>query len=314
MALASPQVAILMATYNGARYLREQVLSVVAQSWPHWHLFVRDDGSQDDSVRILAELAEQYVGRVTVLPHGGERLGADGNFSRLLVRAEADYFMFCDQDDVWMPHKIESSLRRIKELEGAEGVEAPLLVHTDLKVVDGQLQELDSSVWHYGHHDPNHGMHLNRLLVQNMVFGCSILINRALRQIAAPIPEGVVQYDWWLALVAVCLGRIGYVSEPTMLYRQHGANTVGARRFGLRYVLGKAFVFADLRNALAASQKQASILLSRYEHRLSDDQRQILRAYSELGRQGFFKRRWLILRHGFLKTGWVRNVGLLARV
>lgn len=310
-------VAILMATYNGERYITAQIRSVVDQSWPRWRLYIRDDGSQDGTAAIVSQFAEEFPDRISVFPSGGTRLGADGNFSYLLEHAESDYFMFCDQDDVWLPQKVEKSLQCMWALEANHGSAIPLLVHTDLRVVDTNLSELDSSVWHYGHHDPAFSQQLNRLLIQNMVFGCATLINARLKELATPIPDGVVQYDWWLALVSVCLGATGYISEPTLLYRQHGENSVGAARWGLSYVLRKCLRFFDteaLAKSLALSRRQAALLLDRYRENLRMEHRQTISAYVALSEQGFLAKRKTLLRYGFLKTGLVRNIGLFLRI
>jgi glycosyltransferase involved in cell wall biosynthesis len=310
-------VAILLAAYNGGSYIAAQIRSLLDQSWPCWKLYIRDDGSDDDTLAIVSRFAKEFPDRILVFPPDRTRLGADGNFSYLLEHVESDYFMFCDQDDVWLPQKIEKSIQCMRDLESKHGTVTPLLVHTDLRVVDTGLRELDSSVWHYGYHAPEFSRQLNRLLVQNMVFGCSTLINARLKELAAPIPEGVVQFDWWLALVAVCHGAVGYISEATSLYRQHGENSVGAARWGLDYILRKCLHFFDreaLTKSLALGRQQAAILLDRYGESLNAEHREMICAYTALGEQGFLARRKTLLKYGFFKTGLVRNMGLFLRI
>jgi glycosyltransferase involved in cell wall biosynthesis len=317
MARGRSGVAILLAAYNGERYIEAQIKSILDQSWPHWKLYIRDDGSGDGTLAIVSRFAEEYPDRIFLLSPDQRQLGADGNFSYLMENVESDYFMFCDQDDVWLPGKVERSLHSLLALEAKYGASSPLLVHTDARVVDAELHELAPSVWNYGFHRPEFGQHLNRLLVQNMVFGCSLVINSALRDLAAPIPAGVVQYDWWLALVALCFGKTDYLSEPTLLYRQHQDNTVGATQWGTGYVLMKALRFFDrdaLLRSLTATRKQAALLLDRYASRFSSDQRQTIAAYAALGDQGFFAKRKTLLKYGFLKTGLIRNIGFFLRI
>lgn len=317
MARQRSSVAILMAAYNGERYLEAQIRSILDQSWPHWTLHIRDDGSSDGTAIIATRFAEEHPDRIFLVPSDQGRLGPDGNFSYLMEHVESDYFMFCDQDDVWLSGKVERSLQCMSALEAECGVGSPLLVHTDARVVDAELHELDLSAWSFGYHRPEFSQQLNRLLVQNMVFGCSVLINSALRELAAPIPEGVVQYDWWLALVSLCFGKVGYLSEPTLLYRQHEGNVVGATRWGARYVLMKALRFFDraaLLRSLAATRHQATLLLDRYANRLNPDQRQTIEAYAALGDQGFLSKRKTLLKYGFRKTGLIRNIGFFLRI
>ena len=312
-----PSVGILMATYNGEPFLRDQIGSLLKQTYAEWKLFVRDDGSQDGTTDIVEEYARTYPERIEVIPNTEGRLGAGQNFSRLLEATESKYFMFCDQDDVWLPRKIESTLQCMRKLEASSGEDVPLLVYTDLKAVDRDLRVLDDSYWHFGYHNPDYGKRLNRLLVQNMVAGCTIMMNKPLRDLVTPIPDGVAQYDWWAALVAVCLGRIDYVREPTILYRLHGGNTIGAIPWGITYVIGKLvnlFEGGGSLWSLQSSQEQAATLLARYGPRLRPADREILEAYASIGQQRFLARRLRLLRYGFFKTGWVRNAGLLVRV
>ncbi len=313
MSVSIPNVAILLATYNGESYLPEQIQSILKQTWPHWHLYIGDDGSQDSSPAIASDFAARFPERIHVVDTDGKRRGPDNTFSRLLELTDSSYFMFCDQDDVWLPHKMEKTLECMRSLETRIGERTPVLVHTDACVVDSSLRQLDASAWHYGYNIPEFSTCLNRLLIQNMVFGCTMMINSALKRQATPIPNGVVQYDWWLALVSVCFGKTDYLSEPTLLYRQHEKNSVGIRRWGAAYILDKILQFGD-QTPLVASRRQAAALLSRYRDSLSSTDRKMLEHYSSLGEKGFFAKRKTLLQYRFFKTGLARNVGLFAKI
>ena len=158
-------------------------------------------------------------------------------FGELLEDSDADYMALCDQDDVWLPGRIAKPLERVRAVEREQGAATPILAHTDLAVVDENLDTIAPSFWAYRHLDPYRGSELNRLLVQNVVTGCTTIINRALARLACPIPESIPMHDWWLALVASAFGRIETVPEATVLYRQHGNNSVGAICHDWRYVL-----------------------------------------------------------------------------
>ena len=129
------RLAILLGTYNGGRFLREQLDSLFAQTMKDFQLYIRDDGSTDDTMLIVKEYQQLHPNIVKVEDEG-KNLGAKGNFERLLALTDADYYMFCDQDDVWLPDKIEVSFAKMKQMEQRYG-DIPLLVHTDLEVVDG---------------------------------------------------------------------------------------------------------------------------------------------------------------------------------
>jgi hypothetical protein len=225
--------------------------------------------------------------------------------------------MFCDQDDVWLPDKIATTLQPLRDVERKIGADRPVLVHTDLMVVDESLRTLGTSFWKYQHLDPHRGSRFNRLLVQNVVTGCTVMANRALVKLARPIPPDAVMHDWWLALVAAGFGQIKCLDRQTVLYRQHGRNRIGAVRFGLGHVLRKLATFFDrsqLVRGMRETQRQARAFLEQFGVRLSAEKRSAVEAYVRLGECGFVSRRWYLVRYGFYPSGWIRNLSLLARL
>lgn len=306
-------IEILLATCNGAAYLSALLDSLLAQTYGNWRLVIRDDGSTDDTPRIIGKYLANHPDRVSILRDKGETLGPCGNFARLLHHSKADYTMFCDQDDVWLPEKIELTMARMREMESLYGEDTPIMVHTDLRVVDGNLKPLSDSLWRYQTTDPD-ATALNRLLVQNVATGCTVMINRALRELALPIPVEARMHDWWLALVAAVFGRIGHVAQPTILYRQHGRNDSGAAPMGAVAALGKLLAPSTLvqRTELDLHiQRQAAAFLQRYGDRLSTRDRDLLDIYSRLHEQGFFMERYYRLKYGFLYAGFLMNIRLL---
>ena len=220
-----------MGTYNGAGYLEPQVQSIREQSLHAWKLLVRDDGSKDATVAAVSDIAA-VDGRVRLVSDPDGNLGVVRNFERLMAIARddgADAVFFADQDDVWLPRKLELQLELLHRMEGRMGSDRPILVHTDLKVVDRDLQCLCKSFMAYQGIANEQRNPLSTLLVQNFVTGCATVINRSLLELALPIPDGVLMHDWWLALCAAAFGQIGFIEEPTVLYRQHGKNEVGAK-------------------------------------------------------------------------------------
>jgi len=144
--------------------------------------------------------------------------------------AGADYIMLTDQDDVWLPNKIHDQMALMEKMEKSNP-ETPILVHSDLEVVDESLKQIHPSLMRYQgiHHTDHHS--LKTLLVQNFVTGCTCLANRALIELALPVPEGVMVHDWWLALCAAAAGQIGFLPEVTVQYRQHSDNVIAAKSF-----------------------------------------------------------------------------------
>ena len=302
-------IDILLATFNGAPYLSAQLDSLLGQTETSWRLLVRDDGSTDATPRIIASYCERHPGRIVVIDAGGERLGPGGNFSRLLAAATAGRIMFCDQDDVWLPGKIAATAARMAELEQSWGRETPLLVHTDLRVVDDSLGPIAPSLWRYQGADPERGMRLGRLLVQNCATGCTVMINRALADRALPIPEAAMMHDWWLALVAACFGRIGYVDEATVLYRQHGANDTGARRLSFSALAGQLARLSETRAVIHRIEVQAGAFLDRYGPRVGDREREMLALAARFRSLGFLRKRYAMVRYGLWYAGVLRNLG-----
>lgn len=182
------QILILLAAYKGGRFIRPMVDSILAQDVGGWKLILSDDG--EDTAPILQEYADRYPDRITHYRSGRRFGSAQKHFMHLLEQFgdQADYVMFCDQDDVWHPDKVRLTLRLMEQVETDPSL--PVLVHTDLRVVDGQLREMDPSFQHYSGLD-GHRLSLPQLLVQNVVTGCTVMINRSLVELACrPVGGG----------------------------------------------------------------------------------------------------------------------------
>ncbi len=304
------KVDVLLATYQGAKYLEEQLKSIFTQTYSSIHLWIRDDGSSDQTFSILQRWAQTYPDKITLLP-SEKRLGIIRNFSKLMEMSSAPYVMLADQDDKWLPNKVEISLAHLKAMERQYGPFLPLLVHTDLRVVDQNLQEIAPSFWRYSGINPNHTS-LNRLLTQNIITGCTMLMNRALIDAAYPISSDAIMHDWWIALVASCLGRIWFVDQPTLLYRQHDANDVGAKFYNIWRYLSQTI--REKRKQLDIAQRtyqQADELWIRYHQILSVEKQFLIKIYKELEKLPCLRKKYLIIKHQFFKQGFLRNIKML---
>ncbi len=299
------QVDVLLATYQGARYIGQQIDSILNQSYPFVHLWIRDDMSKDETPDLLKKIAARHPDRITLVP-ALKNLGVRGNFSELMQCGRASYIMFSDQDDVWLPHKIETSLKLMKQMEREIGTNKPLLVHTDLKVVDSALKEIAPSFWSYSSLDPDLTS-LNRLLTQNNVTGCTMLLNRSLLNLSRPIPDEAIMHDWWIALVAAALGRIGHLPSPTILYRQHGSNDVGAKKYGLVSFV-KEVLYPGKKKDPKRTHKQAHRFFERYSNALDPNLKEVIDAYRSLNELGSFNRKCRLIKYGFFKAGFLRNL------
>lgn len=229
-------ITILLATYNSELYIREQLDSLLSQSYKDWRLVVRDDCSSDKTVDIIKGYIERYPEKVSLLDNNGISLRAYLSFVELLSSSDSDYYMFCDHDDVWLPNKIELSMKRMKEIE-RQGI--PIIVHTDMKVVDNSLKTIYKSFWEYSRLLPEKTSFIE-MAVCNSANGCTMLFNQKAKEVALQNVKYAKMHDILLnQSVAANGGIISPIYEPTVLYRQHANNVVGASKRDLFFYLGK---------------------------------------------------------------------------
>lgn len=217
-----PLVTILLSTYNGEVYLRDQLESILSQTHKNIYLIVRDDGSTDSTVEILQSYAHKF--RLFSLVEG-ENIGVVKSFMELLNRApsEADYIAFCDQDDVWDLDKIANA---VEAMEREGGLTQPRLYFTPTRIVDSKLGLISEK------DQVKKGPSFYNSLVQNVVTGCTAVINQEARKLLVGRDvnwSNVVMHDWWVYQVVSAFGEIVYSPRPSISYRQHENNVVGAR-------------------------------------------------------------------------------------
>lgn len=257
------KVAVLMATYNGASYVIEQISSIENQSISQIEVILSDDGSSDATVELLGHEGS-YPNNFCFVRKGGHL----ANFSHLVNLAKLstnEYFAFSDQDDVWHSKKVELMLNRLKELEKLHDVDTPILVHCDLRVVDERLNEIAPSfVHHQGLGDPNEH-DFPEFCYKNVVTGCATLFNRALLDTAGPIPTSAVIHDFWFGLCAKYFGILDYMDIPLIDYRQHGKNAVGATSIKEQTSFFKPYIYKMLlqvpKNLSQAIEQSKAIIL-----------------------------------------------------
>ncbi len=301
------KIAILLASYNGETYIAEQIESLLAQTETGWELFVHDDGSTDRTSEILRCYEARYPDRIHILeglPCGGVK----DNFFRMMRDVRVPYVMFCDQDDVWLPQKVELTRREMKRLESKHGGEKPLLVFTDLCVTDECLNSIAERLSVYQKLDPQRTK-AKDIMIQNVITGCTVMINRALAKLAARTENTsrIIMHDWWCALIGASFGAVSYVDQALVLYRQHGGNSMGAKNLNsLRYLTEQIRRPADIRNSLEATQHQAALFAETFP--AADA---IFREYGELSGKKKAERLHFYAKNGIWKSGWQRNLGLL---
>ena len=218
------KVDILLATYNGEEYLREQIDSILNQTHTEFRLLISDDGSKDSTRKILEEYKNKDS-RVEVFMQE-KNLGVVKNFEVLLGKVEAKYYMFSDQDDIWKENKIEKSLKKIEE-----GFD---LVYSDLEVVDENLNVTYSSYWKLKgiYNKIKKYNNFEALYLNNFVTGCTLISRKELINTFMPLPNTskFVLHDYWISLIISQNGKIAYIEEPLIKYRQHKNNKVGSKK------------------------------------------------------------------------------------
>lgn len=309
----TPSIEVALATYQSAPYLREQLDSLFSQTEQDFTLLVADDGSSDATMEILEEYRQRHPGRIRIVAHERQPHGAAGNFSRLLDQARADYLLLCDHDDVWLPDKISLSCARMAALEAARDRNVPLLIHTGLVIADRDLEPIGPAILDYSKVGRPRS-DLSSLLMANVAAGCTIVMNRALYEKARPIPPEAMMHDHWVALVAAALGAIACVEEPTILYRQHGANLIGAPTRGTAPLLQQirhTLFGAERQSVIRRYSRQAAELLRRYRGEMTDENRRATETIAGIWSVNRWRRFARLRRSGVRLSGFARNVALL---
>jgi glycosyltransferase involved in cell wall biosynthesis len=235
-------VAVLLSTYNGSKYIVELLESLSKQLFKDFDLIIRDDGSSDSTLNAILDYQKNNQLNIHIVDSEGN-VGAANSFIKLLDYAndcqQYSYFLFCDQDDIWHQDKIEVLVNTIKA-EELNNPDLPILVHSDLSVVNDNGEKIFPSFWKFQHIDPDRNT-TSRLLIQNTVTGCTAAINRALSNQIKVDVECMIVHDWWIALVASAIGKIVPIHQQLIDYRQHEQNVIGARQYGIVSVLSELY-------------------------------------------------------------------------
>jgi rhamnosyltransferase len=310
---------IVLATFNGSDFLSEQFNSLIAQTEQNWVLLTRDGGSSDQTSEIVQYYCEKD-GRIQLILNDGSLYGsAIGNFSTLLKAAymqEAEYVFFCDQDDVWEKGKLELMLKQLRQLEGQS--KEPSLIHHDLLVVNDSLEPIADSFINMMQLQPSDQQNPQRLISRNEVTGCAMACNRALLEIALPISNQAVMHDWWLALCAGYFGRLAFIPDKLVKYRQHGANTIGAKSFwhGLNPFTNWVAGWRRGDEEFISTVKQARAFKEAMADRLGRDSEAYatLDLYSGLLAATRWQRLRVLRQFGLWRSHWLLNITLVMRM
>lgn len=302
-------VDILLAVYNGEKYIRPQIESILAQSYTDWRLLIRDDCSNDSTLEIINSYAKRYAEKIKIFKGETNSGSAASNFFWLCKKSSADYIMMCDQDDFWLSNKIELTLKKIQVIERKSERKCPILVHTDLKPVDANLNELAESMFRRQNLNASRDK-LNYLLAQNIITGCTVMVNRELLKYCKTIPQQVIMHDWWFGLIASAFGKIGFVDKTTMLYRQHEANQVGAKDAkSAAYIAKRAAGGNSNKKVVQDTYLQAKAFAKLHQDKLDETKLKIVQNYASMPEKSKAKRITTLFKYRLWKYGLVRKIG-----
>ncbi|WP_407216510.1 glycosyltransferase family 2 protein [Escherichia coli] len=282
------KIDVLLATYNGEKYVKEQISSVLNNfdklKNSECTILISDDGSTDNTVDIIKRMSEEDP-RILFLD--GNKKGVKYNFNYLIQHTDADYVFFCDQDDLWLPNKMHIFMDRFNIEE--VNFNGPILVHSDLCVADNNLSPINVSMFDY--QMINKSPNLAELLVSNSVTGCVMACNKKLIDgIKLSQISNSIMHDWYIALYASSFGVISFVDKALILYRQHGGNQVGAKSFSLKDVIkfsGIKDKLVNARRSVLNTRDQSALFISDFGDKLSMEKKIILESYINSFNGGF---------------------------
>lgn len=207
--MLNKKINILISTYNGEKYIGQQIESILSQSYQNFHIFVRDDCSSDKTVQIVST----YINTGKVTLYADENIGFSQSFMKLLLLADTgDFWAFCDQDDVWLPDKLLWALEWME----SQDMSLPCLFHSAFENVDADLKHLSYYT------PPKYKNSFQRTLTECRYFGFSMVINSTLRELMLRgDPQHIVSHDWWAQLIAVAFGKCEFDSRIASKHRRH---------------------------------------------------------------------------------------------
>ena len=304
-------ITVLVATFNGEKYVGEQLDSLLNQTRPPDRILIHDDCSTDATPEILARYQTDHPDLIEVVVNPSNSGGSARNFMSMMTVERDDYLMLCDQDDVWLPDKIQLSLDKITQMEATWGAGTPCLMHSDLTVVDEDLAP-DAYSFRESTFADYSRTTLRDQIIQNTATGCTIMYNRALADLITCAPDHMVMHDWWISLIAAAFGHMGHIDDRTILYRQHRSNQIGATDMRTwRYKLSRLFNPAQVRADIAKTYPQAQEFLEIFADRLDPAQTALLRDYCAIPDKSKLGRIASVIHLGVWKTGFSRNIAYL---
>ena len=301
------KIAVLVATHNSEKYITQQLDSLLSQSFrDNLSIVISDDASSDSTLSIINGYLKKYP-FISVLKSEAPLKSPQANFWFLLKNAPAcDYYMFCDHDDVWLNDKIEKTFLMMQEIEDNK----PALIHSDLFVVDSNLNKISDSM--FASQGLNKNPDLKNALIQSSVTGCTMMINNALRELAIKkeTTENMIMHDWYLTVLCLAVGNVGFVNESLILYRQHGNNQVGAKNTkSVKYLFNKALQLKKNKESIKNTYLQAKDIFEIFND--GSDNFKLIDSFAQNLNKNKLQRICSAFKFGFWKNSFIRRLGQL---
>lgn len=311
-------ISVLLATYNGEKFLREQLESLLQQTYQDFTVYISDDNSSDSTMLIINEYKKKYTSKFQILEHHSVFRSAKVNFLFLLKNVQSDLYLFCDQDDVWTNNHVEILVNRYVDLSEKEK-KLPILLHTDLTVVDEKLRVISNSFFKYSNLPKNPSK--NYFFLMNNVTGCVSMINNTLREFVfrdyiflSQNIDKILMHDHFFAIIAENFGKRIFIDKKTNLYRQHSNNVVGTdSKYTLQNNFSKLFSLNKSKDKLQANKVFLSFFSDYYNDFLCEN-KTLIKKFINIKKYPKIFRIFFLLKHGILKKGLLRNVGLFITI
>lgn len=294
-------VAILLSTYNGELFLKEQLDSLIAQSHSNWTIFASDDGSTDETLAIL-EKYQTKLGDDRLILLNGPRQGFAKNFLSMVKNTsiKADYFAFCDQDDIWLPERLSTAITTLQPIPSNQ----PALFCSRTRLINEEGRQIGLSPLF------SKPTSFKNAIVQSIAGGNTMLFNRKARELLANTctEKIIISHDWWLyMLVSGCGGHVHYSPQPLVDYRQHGNNLIGSNSsFRDRLVrIGKIF-----EGTFREWNENNLLALSTFKEYLTPESLRALEQFQECRHTSLCRRLTLINASGLYRQTTAGQLGL----
>ena len=312
------EIDIAIPAYNCEAWLDDLIESILQQDGNNWRIVTRDDASTDGTCARLATW-KQRLGERMMIVDGSDRqnLGPVGNYNAILSATTSRWIMLADSDDVWRPGKLALTLQSMRTAEATHGSATPVLVFTDAEVVDEQLKPVAESYWRWSRANLVTANVFHRLVVDCPAISSTMMVNRALIDLALPMTNAVWSQDWWAMMVAAAFGQIVKLDDRTILYRRHSANdslepyAATTKDMAHRFLTAPGGARKKLERLIDQIAPQSGAFAERFHDELSASDLAALKAASQLLCVGGMQRRWSVVRHGLWFGSLPKNVGLM---